>query len=141
MSSWVISSNPETYNVEDYFNSGKEYVDWATVNNFRNGDIVYIYEVAPPRGRGGIIYKTKVIKTGFPFLDKLDDETYWNNNSYPSNLFSEKFSRLRLEDEQDNIGLKLSNLKEHGFHAPQGKAHLLDNNKKLLSYIEFQFSN
>jgi 5-methylcytosine-specific restriction protein A len=50
MSSWVISSNPNTYNAKDSFAENFE-VDWVTNNKFTVGDIVYVYEVTPPRGR------------------------------------------------------------------------------------------
>lgn len=56
MSTWVIASNPATYNAEGSLEASGQ-MDWVTNNKFELGDIVYVYEVIPPRGRGGIVHK------------------------------------------------------------------------------------
>ncbi len=140
MSSWVISSNPETYNAKGSLAANDKLMDWVTTNNFEAGDTVYIYEVIPPRGRGGIVYKTTVTKTNLSFEEKLKDHEFWPGHAYPNDVTRARFSRLKLASELNSYGLSLKVLKEHGFTAPQGHAYLLDNSPKLLAYIESQFS-
>lgn len=141
MSSWVISSNPKTYNAEGSLAANDKVMDWVTNNKFEVGDTVYIYEVIPPRGRGGIVYKTTVTKTDISFAEKLKDREFWSDHVYPKNITQAIFSRLKLASELNSDGLSLKALKEHGFTAPQGQAYLLDNSPKLLAYIESQFSS
>lgn len=139
MASWVLPSNPATYNAEDAFLQNGE-ADWVTKNNFEVGDIVYIYEIIPPRGRGGIVYKTKVIKTDFSLEDKIDDRIYWSGQVYPKNITEQtRFSRLKLIGEPNGDGPSLSELKERGFTAPQSRASVLDKKPGLLSYVQSYF--
>lgn len=140
MSSWVISSNPATYDAKNAFQETNE-VDWVTKQDFEVGDTVYIYEVIPPRGRGGIMYKTKIIKTDLTLNDKFDDRKHWASQTYPKNITElTKFSRLRLIEETNDKMLSLDTLKAHDFTPPQGLAHLLDKKPSLLSYIESNFT-
>jgi hypothetical protein len=141
MSNWVLSSNPTTYNLKNAFLDNPE-VDWVTKQRFEVGDIVYIYEVIPPRGRGGIFYKAEVVETDISMKDKFDDRNYWANQIYPKN-FAEltRFIRIRLLEESNSINLSLKVLCDYGFSAPQGSAHLLDNKHSLLKHIQSQFSS
>lgn len=137
MSSWVISSNPTTYDAKSSLIENGE-MDWVTKNNFAVGDIVYIYEVIPPRGRGGIVYKTKVIKTNLSLKEKLDDRRYWSGQTYPKNITGQTiFSRLKLIAEPSGGGLSLEEVKERGFTAPQGSAYRIV--EPLKAYIESFF--
>lgn len=139
MTSWVISSNPETYDAKEAFVDSNE-VDWVTKQSFEIGDIVYIYEVIPPRGRGGIVYKTKAIKTNIPFNDKLEDRKYWAGQNYPKNMSQQtRFIRLSLISELNIKELSLESLKAYDFTPPQGLAHVLDKKPRLLSYIQSEF--
>lgn len=139
MSSWVFSSNPETYDAKEAFIDNNE-VDWVTKQKFEIGDIVYIYEVIPPRGRGGIVYKTKVIKTNIPFGDKLEDRKHWSGQNYPKNMSQQtRFIRLSLICEVNTKELSLDSLKTYDFTPPQGLAHVLDKKPRLLSYIQTEF--
>lgn len=139
MSSWVISSNPTTYNARDAFIESDE-IDWVAKQDFVVGDTVYIYEVIPPRGRGGIVYETKVVATHVLLKDKLEDRKYWGGQAYPKNINERTiFSRLRLISESNKKELSLMPLKLHDFTPPQGLAHILDKKPGLLSYIQSHF--
>lgn len=141
MSNWVLSSNPTTYNLKNAFLDNHE-VDWVTKQKFGVGDMVYIYEVIPPRGRGGIVYKAEVVDTGISMKDKFDDRNYWANQIYPKNFTeSTRFIRLRFLEESNSGNLSLRALRDYGFSAPQGSAHLLDNKRSLLKHIQSQFSS
>lgn len=139
MSSWVISSNPKTYNAKSAFiENGK--VDWVANNNFAPGDTVYIYEVIPPRGRGGIVYKTEVLRVNLSLGGKLDDRRYWSKQIYPKTITEQtRFSRLKLISEPKGDRPSFEELKKRGFTAPQGRAYLLDNKPALLDYIQNHF--
>lgn len=140
MSSWVISSNPAIYDAKQAFLENNE-VDWVTKQDFEIGDIVYIYEVIPPRGRGGIVYKTKVTKTDIPLGDKLEDRKHWAGQAYPKNMTElTRFIRLGLTEESNSRELSLSALKAYDFTPPQGLAHVLDKKPRLLSFIQTQFT-
>ena len=139
MSIWVISSNPATYDARRSLMENAE-MDWVTKNHFAVGDIVYVYEVIPPRGRGGIVYKTQVIKTNLSLVNKIDDRNYWSGRVYPKNITEHtRFSRLKLTGEPKSDGLSLKELRERGFTAPQGLAYLLEEKPVLLSYIQSHF--
>lgn len=141
MSSWVISSNPATYDAKQAFLDNNE-VDWVTKQNFEVGDTVYIYEVIPPRGRGGIVYKTKVTKTNISLDDKLEDRRHWAGQAYPKNMNEQtRFIRLSLINELKTKELSLDSLKAHDFTPPQGLAHVLDKKPRLLSFIQTQFNS
>jgi hypothetical protein len=139
VSSWVISSNPATYKAKRSLEENGE-MDWVTKNNFAVGDTVYVYEVISHKGRGSIVYKTKVIKTNLLLKEKLDDREFWPGHTYPRNITElTRFSRLKLVSEPNGNGLSLGALKEYSFTAPQGQAYLLDKKPVLLSYIQKHF--
>lgn len=76
MSTWVIASNPATYNAEASLQTNGQ-MDWVTNNKFEVGDFVYVYEVIPPRGRGGIVYKLEVVADDITMATKIDDRRFW----------------------------------------------------------------
>ena len=138
MNSWVISCNPTKYNHAASFKENG-FIDWITINDFKVGDTVYIYEVIPPKGRGGIVYKSEVIQASMSIDEKLDDRKFWKNGVYPSDYSGHKFSRLKLIGEVDDDRLSLNTLRDYGFTPPQGLGHLLDKKPTLLKYIEAIF--
>lgn len=144
MNHFVISSNPaDVYRARDWFDDGNKEVDWisAKKNPLEVGDIVYIYEVVPNRGgRGGIVYKTKVVQTGLTIRIKFDDRFYWVGGNYP-HYIDEKttFNRLEVIGIPMNGLLSLSELKEFGFHPPINGAQLIKFDSSLLHFIEKSF--
>lgn len=139
MPSWIIPSNPATYDAQSAFRDHDE-VDWASNNNFTVGDVVYIYEVIPPRGRGGIVYKTIVVDTALHLANKIDDRKYWSGQSYPKDINElTRFIRLKLVGESNGNGLSYSELKMRGFYAPQSRGISLDNKPALMKYVESYF--
>lgn len=133
---WVISTNPiTTYNAEASLRSNGQ-MDWVTSNKFKLGDIVYVYEVLPPRGRGGIVFKLIVVADDITMATKIDDRKYWAGGVYPKNLDSyPRIFRLKLIGEAENGVISLAKLKQRGFTAPQ-IAYTLDKNPVLIEYIE-----
>lgn len=135
MSTWVIASNPATYNAEGSLDANGQ-MDWVTGNKFELGDIVYVYEVIPPRGRGGIVYKLEVVADDITMTTKIDDHQFWAGGVYPKDLDSfPRIFRLKLVGEADNGVIALAKLKKRGFTAPQGLANSLTN-VALIEYIE-----
>jgi len=139
MSNWVLSCNPKVYDHAASFKKNG-FIDWVTINKFEDGDIVYIYEVIPPRGRGAIVYKAKITKVDLTLDDKTDDHVFWKHGVYPKDYQAYKFSRMKLINEKEDIYLSLKSLREHGFTAPQGFAYLLDNKPNLLNFIQSRFN-
>jgi hypothetical protein len=136
MSTWVIASNPATYNAEASLQTNGQ-MDWVTNNKFELGDIVYIYEVIPPRGRGGIVYKLEVVADNITMATKIDDRKFWAGGGYPKDLDSfPRIFRLKLIGEAEDKVIPLQSLKKRGFTAPQGLANSLDANPALIEYIE-----
>lgn len=136
MSTWVIASNPATYNAEGSLRANGQ-MDWVTSNKFETGDIVYVYEVIPPRGRGGIVYRLEVIADDITMATKIDDRGFWGGGFYPKNLDSfPRIFRLKLVGEAVDGVIALAKLKQRGFTAPQGLANSLDANPALIEYIE-----
>lgn len=112
-------------------------MDWVTRNRFDLGDIVYVYEVTPPRGRGGIVYKLAVVADDITMATKIDDHTFWANGVYPADLESfPRIYRLKLVGEAKGGVIPLKKLRARGFTAPQGLANSLDSNPALIEYIE-----
>lgn len=111
-------------------------MDWVTNNKFKFGDIVYVYEVIPPRGRGGIIYKLEVVADDITMATKIDDRKFWANGAYPTDLNSyARIFRLKIVGEAEDGVIPLRKLKQCGFTAPQ-IACKLDANPVLIEYIE-----
>ena len=136
MSTWVIASNPATYNAEASLQTNGQ-MDWVTNNKFEVGDFVYVYEVIPPRGRGGIVYKLEVVADDITMATKIDDRRFWAGNVYPKDLESfPRIFRLKLLGEAEDGVIPLKELKKRGFTAPQGLANSLDANPALIEYIE-----
>jgi hypothetical protein len=136
MTTWVIASNPATYNAEGSLESNGQ-MDWVTNNKFELGDVVYIYEVIPPRGRGGIVYKLEVVADDITMATKIDDRKFWGGGVYPKDLDSfPRIYRLKLVGEAEDGVIALKRLKARGFTAPQGLANSLDTNPALIEYIE-----
>ncbi len=136
MSTWVIASNPATYNAEASLQTNGQ-MDWVTNNKFELGDIVYVYEVIPPRGRGGIVYKLEVVADDITMATKIDDHQFWAGGVYPKDLDSfPRIFRLKLVGEAEDEVIPLKKLKQRGFTAPQGLANSLDANPVLIEYIE-----
>jgi predicted HNH restriction endonuclease len=139
MSFWVISSNPKTYDADRSLQANGE-IDWVTKNNFAVGDTVYIYEVIPPRGRGGIVYETEVVKADISTDQKIDDREFWAGGNYPEDLTAQtRFSRLKIVGKPAGGAITLETLKKYGFTPPQSSAHNLGNNPGLLSNIRSHF--
>lgn len=136
MSTWVIASNPAAYNAEGSLDTNGQ-MDWVTNNKFELGDIVYVYEVIPPRGRGGIVYKLEVVADDITMATKIDDHQFWAGGVYPKDLDSfPRIFRLKLVGEAEDGVIPLKKLKQRGFTAPQGLANSLDANPVLIEYIE-----
>ena len=136
MSNWVIASNPATYNAEGSLQANDQ-MDWVTSNKFAIGDVVYVYEVIPPRGRGGIVYKLEVVADDITMATKIDDRRFWAGGVYPKDLESfPRIFRLKLLGEAEDGVIPLKELKKRGFTAPQGLANSLDTNPALIEYIE-----
>lgn len=136
MSTWVIASNPATYNAEASLAANGQ-MDWVTNNKFEVGDVVYVYEVIPPRGRGGIVYKLGVMADDITMATKIDDRKFWAGGVYPKDLESfSRIFRLKLLGEAEDGVIKLAKLKQLGFTTPQGLANSLDANPALIEYIE-----
>jgi len=136
MSTWVIASNPATYNAEASLGANGQ-MDWVTNNKFELGDVVYVYEVIPPRGRGGIVYKLGVTADDITMASKIDDRKFWAGGVYPKDLESfPRIYRLKLLGEAEDGVISLQSLKQRGFTAPQGLANSLDANPALIEYIE-----
>ena len=136
MSTWVIASNPATYNAEASLQTNGQ-MDWVTNNKFEVGDFVYVYEVIPPRGRGGIVYKLEVVADDITMATKIDDRRFWAGSIYPKDLESfPRIFRLKLLGEAEDGVIPLKELKKRGFTAPQGLANSLDTNRGLIDYIE-----
>jgi len=136
MSTWVISTNPvKTYNAEASLRANGQ-MDWVTNNKFKLGDIVYVYEVIAPNGRGGIIYKLEVVADDITMATKIDDRKFWANGVYPKDLDSyARIFRLKIVGEAEDGVIPLQKLKQRGFTAPQ-IAYTLDANPVLIEYIE-----
>lgn len=133
---WVIASNPATYNAEGSLQANGQ-MDWVTSNKFAIGDVVYVYEVIPPRGRGGIVYKLEVVADDITMATKIDDRRFWGGGVYPKDLASfSRIFRLKLLGEAEDGVIPLQRLKKRGFTAPQGLANSLDAHPALIEYIE-----
>ena len=110
---WIIpnnpdsSNNPESFNAIDEFEEGKT-ISWSNAcNEFKEGDIAYIYVAKPVQS---IKIKTKIVKIN-------DDKE-----------FDLEFIRML-----NTKKLNLDNLEKYKFRAPQKNQEI--KNKDLLKYI------
>ncbi len=141
MSVWVISSNPTSYDAIGALTEDRE-MDWIANKKFMIGDTVYIYEVVPPRGRGGIVYETEVTETNIRFKDKIDDRKRWQGQAYPASITEQsKFSRLKYIGEPAGGVILLKTLREFGFAPLQRGDAAASVTESLKTYIELSFQN
>ena len=141
VNSWVVSSIPATYNVEDSLTTNGE-MDWRTNKNLHVGDIIYIHEVGGSRGRGGIIYATRVTEIDLTLRNKMDDSIFWEGQTYPEDISEHtKFVRLKQIDRPtgDIIPLEILKNVDVTYNPPQGKG-VLRLSEPLKSFTESFFS-
>lgn len=138
MNNWVLSSNPNTmYHVKESLDANGE-MDWISENkDIKVGDIVYIYEVLPPRGKGGIVCKTQVTRIGLTLDNKINDVEFWVKDAYLKYFRNEsRFNRLRRVSPPIKGIIPYQIIQTYGFVAPQRGVYSLDKKPELLKYIQ-----
>ena len=114
---WIISGNPEKYNVVDAFHNLHR-VDWTQKANMVTGDIVYIYISGNVKA---IKFKCRVNKTDLDEPD-IDDSEY--NISGQFDGTAGRYMELELIEEYDGDEYSREELMKYGFRSPQGPIHI-----------------
>ena len=127
ITNWIISCNPNDYDVEAAFRDLVQ-IDWGqSMKNIDTGDIVYIY-VGQPYQK--IMFQCVVVKTDMPCWE-IDDHKYILREFSSS---SDKYMRLHLVKKLDKCNLDLNTLKDHGLRGIiRGPRRVFG---YLLNYIE-----
>lgn len=126
---WLISGNPERFNVIRAFRELKR-IDWRQSVNISIGDIVYIYISHSVQS---IKLKCKVNKINLPILE-IDDRKYeLSSEPGPSDG---RFMELELIEEFDTELFDRNILENYGFIAPQGQRRLPEKLKEYLDIVQ-----
>lgn len=110
---WLIASNPSTYNIADAFDANTA-ITWGLTVKLSVGDIIYIY-VSAPYSR--IKYKCVVDRVDVPVTERLGAE-FWVEKFNPNR----KLVNLRLLSRLNDARLQLHSLTRSKLlsSAPQG---------------------
>ena len=130
MNYWIIPANPNRYRLAEVLRDMQS-VDWRQHNNFKVGDIVFIYNSRPD---SQILYRMEVIAVNLKADETAIDRQYWVNPSeYDTSMLHNRFFRMIPLAENETSLLKLADLLEHGLKGtPQGALKVKE---PLLSYI------
>ena len=125
---WIISGNPEQYNVVDAFHNLHR-VDWAQKANMTVGDIVYIYISGNVKA---IKFKCRVNKAN---LDEpnIDDREYDFSGQFDGT--AGRYMELELIEEYAGDEYSREELIKHGFRSPQGPIRMPESVKQYLESI------
>lgn len=125
---WIISDNPEQYNVVDAFHNLHR-VDWAQKANMTVGDIVYIYISGNVKA---IKFKCRVNKASLDELD-IDDREYDFSGQFDGT--AGRYMELELIEEYAGDEYSREELIKHGFRSPQGPIRMPELVKQYLESI------
>lgn len=125
---WIISGNPEQYNVVDAFYNLHR-VDWAQKANMTAGDIVYIYVSGNVKA---IKFKCRVNKADLDESD-IDDREYDLSGQFDGT--AGRYMELELLEEYVGDEYSREELMKHGFRSPQGPIRMPESVKQYLESI------
>lgn len=125
---WIISGNPEQYNIVDAFHNLHR-VDWAQKANMTAGDIVYIYVSGNVKS---IKFKCRVNKADLDEPD-IDDREYDFSDQFDGT--AGRYMELELIEEYVGDEYSREALMKHGFRSPQGPIHMPESVKQYLESI------
>lgn len=125
---WIISGNPEQYNVVDAFHNLHR-VDWAQKANMTAGDIVYIYVSGNVKA---IKFKCRVNKADLDESD-IDDREYDLSGQFDGT--AGRYMELELLEEYVGDEYSREELMKHGFRSPQGPIRMPESVKQYLESI------
>lgn len=107
---WVISGNPDYYDVFEAFNNLTQ-VEWQQRAGFEVGDIVYIYVTIP---YAEISYKCRVVAANLSAAEReIDDSAYYKTQFQET----DKYIRLELLKSYPSNSLSLTKMKDNGVKA------------------------
>lgn len=125
---WIISGNPEQYNVVDAFHNLHR-VDWTQKANMTAGDIVYIYVSGNVKA---IKFKCRVNKADLDEPD-IDDREYDLSGQFDGT--AGRYMELELIEEYAGDEYSREELMKHGFRSPQGPIRMPESVKQYLESI------
>lgn len=125
---WIISGNPEQYNVVDAFHNLHR-VDWTQKANMTAGDIVYIYVSGNVKA---IKFKCRVNKADLDEPD-IDDREYDLSGQFDGT--AGRYMELELIEEYEGDEYSREELMKHGFRSPQGPIRMPESVKQYLESI------
>ena len=129
MAEWIISGNPDKYDVVGAFHE-LGVVDWTQHANFAVGDFVYIYVSGNVKA---LRFKCVVNRVNMRFPD-IDDQKFNISGEYDGK--SGRYMELELYEEYDSPAYSREELQKHGFVSPQGPIHVPDGVKSYLDFLD-----
>src|SRR5690625_5018557 len=131
MEKWIITCNPDYYDVIEAFNSHK-LLNWKQSVNVQVGDIVYIYVGAP---YSAIMFETKVLAVNLPEVKIYDQEFVKDGTTFEHHG---RYMEIELIERFDEELLKFKELKKYGLKSVQGPSRVSDD---LDTYIQEMKTN
>lgn len=125
---WIISGNPEQYNVVDAFHNLHR-VDWTQKANMTAGDIVYIYVSGNVKA---IKFKCRVTKADLDEPD-IDDREYDLSDQFDGT--AGRYMELELIEEYAGDEYSGEELMKHGFRSSKEPIRMPESVKQYLESI------
>lgn len=129
VSEWVISGNPNRFDVISAFRDLKK-INWRQSTNISVGDIVYIYVSSPVQS---IRFKCKVNKTEL-IKQEIDDRKYDLNGEFDDSYG--RFMELELMCSFDTELFNRENLEKYGFSIPQSPRRVPAKLKEYMDVVQ-----
>lgn len=134
MISWLIPANTKFYDVFAALEQPETY--WPMNAKLSDGDVIYLYLAAPHKQ---IAFVCEVLATGLGFSNIADKVTPFVKGETSDAPNAKAFMKIKplksVPLEKDSL-LALAQLREHGLNGMLMGVRKLDNNPKLLNYIQ-----
>lgn len=132
MAEWIISGNPDKYDVVGAFHE-LGVIDWTQHANFAVGDFVYIYVSGNVKA---LRFKCVVNRVDMKFPD-IDDQKFNISGEYDGK--TGRYMELELYEEYDSPAYSREELMKHGFRSPQGPIRLPEGVKQYLDALSQRY--
>ena len=138
MKYWIVPCKESIFLIDLALETNRDknsntFVDWRQSNDFKIGDIVFLYKASP---KSQIAYRMEVVQIGLSYDESTDKEIFWKDKSlFYDGLGSHRYVRFRLLMEYPDGFITIKSLREHGLRGNiQGVMEC--KNDELLSFLK-----
>ena len=129
MAEWIISGNPEIYDVIKAFRDLKT-IDWTQSANMVAGDIVYIYVSGDVKA---IMFRCRVNAAGMEEVNIDDSKYYRRPGEFDGS--AGRYMELEMLEEFSGDVYTRKKLMKHGFSSPMGPVRMPESVKMYIESV------